>query len=138
MITVQVAGNVGKADAEIRTTRGGKEVVSFSVAGSGWSEGKEKTEWFNCSYWGDQALNVAKFIKAGSAITVSGTLSTREWEAKDGRRTALELRVEKLKLQGGRRDDDQGEDRGERRGNSDKRQAGKPAFDQDLDDEIPF
>lgn len=137
MITVQVAGNVGKADAEIRTTRGGKEVVGFSVAGSTWSDGKEKTEWFNCSYWGDQAIGVAKYIKAGSAITVSGTLSTREWEAKDGRRTSLELRVDKVKLQGGARHDD-GDDRGERRGNSDKRQAGKPAFDQDLDDEIPF
>lgn len=134
MITVQVAGNVGKADAEIRSTRNGDSVTTFSVAGTAISGGKKKTEWFNCSIWGERGEKLAQYITSGSAITVSGELSTREWEARDKTmKTSLEIRVSSVKLQGGG-----GRGDGEERGGSSNRRASKPAFDQDLDDEVPF
>ena len=135
MIIVTVAGNVGKSDAEVKTLRNGDIVTSFSVAGTSGFGKSEQTEWFNCSLWGDRGEKIAEYITAGSPITVHGELSTRKWmNQKNEQQTSLELRVDKIKLQGGRR-----EDRDDRRGGSSKpKGGGKPAFDQDLDDEIPF
>lgn len=138
MITVLVAGNVGKADAEVKETRGGDTVTTWSVAGTSGFGKSEKTEWFNCSLWGDRGEKIAEYITAGSPITVQGELSTREWEGRDGKmKTSLELRVDKIKLQGGKRKDDYDDRRGSK-GSGSQRKPGKPAFDQDLDDEIPF
>ena len=137
MIIATVAGNVGKADAEVLESRnGGDSVTSFSVAGTSGFGKSEKTEWFNCSLWGTRGEKIAEYITAGSAITVHGELSTREWvDQKNEKRTSLELRVDKVKLQGGKREDG-GDDR--RSSGDNDRKASKPAYDQDLEDEIPF
>ena len=139
MITVIVAGNVGKSDAEVRESRtGGDSVTSFSVAGTSGFGKSEKTEWFNCSLWGTRGEKIAEYITAGSPITVQGELSTRKWmNQKNEEQTSLELRVDKIKLQGGKRDDG-GRTNDRRDDGRDQKKAGKPAFDQDLDDEMPF
>lgn len=97
MITTQIAGNVGK-DAEYKTTQGGGELCNFSVAATVGFGDKEQTIWFDVTKWGKGTEKLASYITKGKQITVSGELSTREYEGK----TYLQLRADHLKLQGGK------------------------------------
>lgn len=77
-------GNLGK-DPEIRSTQGGSEIASFSIACSeSWKDkdGKkqEKTEWVNIVVFSDALVKVVKqYIKKGSKLYVEGKLATRKW-----------------------------------------------------------
>jgi len=74
-------GNCGR-DMEIRHTATGKVVGSFSVPmKQGWGE-NEKTNWVECSVWGDRASNLASYITKGTAVTVQGELGVSTWEDK--------------------------------------------------------
>jgi len=130
MNNITVAGQLGK-DAETRHLQDGTSVASFSVADS---QGRDKpTIWWNCSLFGKRAEALAPYLVKGQAVTVSGTVTEREWTDKDGqKRKSMDLRVNDVALQGG------------------KREASAPApapagrktaaagFDDGLDDSIPF
>ena len=127
MNTITIAGNLGR-DAELRYTSGGDAVLSFSVADS---QGRDKpTIWWNCSIWGKRAEALAQYLTKGQQVTVAGTVSEREWTDREGnKRKSMDVRVNEIALQGGRRDD---------------RPAAKPApraddgMRDDLDQDIPF
>lgn len=103
MNTIMVAGNVGK-DAELRRTPGGDAVLQFSVADN---QGREKpTIWWRCSLWGKRAEALEQYLTKGQQVTVVGSVSEREWTDRDGqKRTSMEVRVNEIALQGGRRDE---------------------------------
>ena len=103
MNSITIAGNLGK-DAEIRNMPNGDPVASFSVADS---QGKDKpTIWWNCQIFGKRATSLAPYLTKGQQVTVTGTVTEREWTDKDGqKRKSMELRVNDLALQGGKRDD---------------------------------
>ena len=76
---------------ELRTTQGGKQVVSFSVAHNwrtrtddGFSD--VETTFFRCTLWGeDGAAEFAKLgLSRGARLRVSGRWSKKPWRAKDG------------------------------------------------------
>lgn len=127
MNIVTVAGRVGK-DAEVRKTQSGDSVTGFSVgADSGYGD-KKKTLWYDCSIWGTRGEKVAQFLSKGTPVTIVGELNTREYVSRDGKPGfALTVSVDKLTLQGGGKGKDDGRSGG-----------GKPAYDEDLDDTIPF
>lgn len=151
------------ADAELRSTGSGEQVLSFRVANDvGWGERKH-TNWIDCNYWGKRAAAVAGMIRKGDKITVSGEVKLVEFQRRDGTPGAkMEVRVSELDLAGrqeGGEERDQrsaggrsgysggkpqggggGRDYGNEppRGGAGGRGGGKPAFDQDLDDQIPF
>lgn len=81
---ITLAGHVGR-DAEIRETSG-KPVLGFSLAVTEKGRQGEKTEWFNVSYFlhSDSMRWLEKAIRKGSGVLVTGRLSTREYQAKDG------------------------------------------------------
>ena len=97
-----VSGNCGR-DAEVRATKAGKMVTSWSVAvNSGWGDNKTTT-WANCNYWGDRGEKVAPYLKKGQQVVVSGELTLREWTDKEGNaRTTLDVNVKELTLIGGK------------------------------------
>lgn len=128
MNTITIAGNIGR-DAELRHTSSGDAVLSFSVADS---QGRDKpTIWWNCSLFGKRAAALSEYLVKGQQVTVAGTVSEREWTDREGnKRKSMDVRVNEIALQGGRRDD---------------RPAAKPApraasgMHDDLDPEtIPF
>jgi len=85
---VEVIGNVGK-DPEVRYTKAGEPLVSFSVAASDkWKDkaGKpqERTEWFNVTVFGGLAKVAQSYVTKGSKVYVSGQLRTEEWTDNDG------------------------------------------------------
>ena len=130
MNNITVAGQLGK-DAEIKYMPNGDAVASFSVADS---QGKDKpTIWWNCSMFGKRAESLSQYLLKGSAVTVSGNVTEREWTDKEGgKRKSMDIRVSDIALQGGKRDAAPQA--------APQRQAQKPApssFD-DMDSDIPF
>jgi len=90
-------GNLGK-DAEYKTTQGGAEMCSFSVATtSGYGDAKQ-TLWVDVTKWGKGAEGLSKLLVKGTKVTAIGELSTRENNGK----TYVQMRADHVVLQGGR------------------------------------
>lgn len=85
---VQLIGNVGN-DPEVRYTKSGKAVTSFSLATSEKFKDKdgnkdESTEWHRIVIWGKLAEIAGEYLSKGKQIYVEGKNQTREWDDKDG------------------------------------------------------
>jgi single-strand DNA-binding protein len=127
MNNITVAGTLGK-DAEVKYLANGDAICNFSVADS---QGRDKpTIWWNCGLYGKRAESLSQYLLKGQAVTVTGSVSEREWTSKDGeRRKSMDVRVNDVALQGGRKNEEPREER---------QQAPKPA-QIDLDDsDLPF
>lgn len=97
---VTLAGTTGK-DAVFKTTQGGKELCSVSVAvNTGYGDNKTTT-WWDVTRWGKGADKLAQLLTKGTKVTVIGEVSTREHDGK----TYLQCRADHLILQGGRQTD---------------------------------
>lgn len=127
MLKTFFAGRVGK-NAEHRTTQGGTDICSFSVAcDTGYGENKS-TVWIDVAKFGKGAAGLTRYIRKGDPITVSGDLTTKEHNGK----TYLQCRADEIALQGGKSDN-----RGERRQSYDDPPANGGGGHDDLDDSIP-
>jgi single-strand DNA-binding protein len=124
MNVICIAGQLGK-DAEVKYLPNGDAICNFSVADS---QGRDKpTIWWNCGLYGKRAESLSKYLTKGQAVTVSGTVSEREWTDKEGnKRKTIDVRVSDLALQGGRKES--------------ASPAAKPVNqeEQQFDDSIPF
>lgn len=107
MNVITIAGQLGK-DSEIRHMPNGDPICGFSVADS---QGKEKpTIWWNCSLYGKRAESLGQYLTKGQAVTVTGSITEREYIDKQGnKRKAQEIRVNDIALQGGKRESHQPE-----------------------------
>ena len=128
MNVITVAGTLGK-DAEVKYLSSGDPICNFSVADS---QGRDKpTIWWNCGLYGKRAESLSQYLVKGQAVTVTGTVSEREWTDKNGQpRKSMDVRVNDVALQGGRRDAEPQQER--------QRPAARPAPQEDMDDDIPF
>jgi single-strand DNA-binding protein len=128
MNSITVAGTLGK-DAEVKYLASGDAICNFSVADS---MGRDKgTIWWNCSLYGKRADSLSQYLLKGQAVTVTGTVSEREWTDKsDTKRKSMDVRVSDVALQGGRRDAEPQEERA-----APKAAPRQADFD---DSEIPF
>ena len=127
MNVITVAGSLGK-DAEVKYLANGDAICNFSVADS---QGRDKpTIWWNCGLYGKRAESLSQYLTKGQAVTVTGSVSEREWTDKEGnKRKSMDVRVNDVALQGGRKDAEPQQER---------RQAPKPEpVDIDSDD-LPF
>jgi single-strand DNA-binding protein len=135
MKNITIAGRIGK-DAETRNTQQGDQVTSFTVAVDEGFGDKKRTLWFDCSLWGKRGEKLAGYLTKGSSVTVTGDLSTREYEGK----TYLTIRANDLALQGGR-DAGGRQDRGQVNNDGYDRKAQEDYAQKQMagiDDEIPF
>lgn len=160
------SGRVG-ADAELRTTQSGEKFSSFRVANDIGFGDRKTTQWVDCTYWGKRGEAVNQYIRKGAKVTVSGEVKLEEFQRRDGTPgSKLSVRVNDVDLpareggsegqrqSGGYERDSgghgggtpnrgygggsQGYGESEPKGGAGGRGGGKPAFDQDLDDEVPF
>jgi len=135
MKNISIAGTVGK-DAETRTTQGGSNVTSWSIAVNGYANGEKTTDWFDVSMWGRRGEQAKQFATKGAKLAVSGELSTREYNGK----TYLQVNANDFTPMGGGQgggNQPGGYDSGPSNGGYGGGASG-PAPSRDLDDDIPF
>jgi single-strand DNA-binding protein len=92
-------------DPALRFIQSGSPVANFSVAHNSRKFNKQKNEWedseatfYRCSMWGTGAENVAETLRKGSPVIVYGFIGTRSWEQNGERKSAMEVKVERIGL----------------------------------------
>ena len=85
---VQLIGNLGQKP-EIKTFGEDKKVAKFSIATSDYyydnkGDRKEQTQWHNIVVWGKQADVVEKYLEKGMQVAVSGKITYRQYDDKEG------------------------------------------------------
>lgn len=89
MAKIEFTGNLGR-DAELKYTKSGSPVMSFSVADSKsrkLESGEWETlaeQWLNCTIWGSLAEFYDGKLTRGARVTIYGEFYSRKYEAKDG------------------------------------------------------
>lgn len=83
MNSVNLIGRLTK-DVDIRYTQTGVPVANFTVAVN--RIGKDEADFINCVSFNKTAENLANYMSKGSLIGVSGSIQTRNYENKEGRR----------------------------------------------------
>jgi single-strand DNA-binding protein len=156
---VILVGNLGD-DPEVRSLNNGGEVVNMRVATSeSWKDRdgnkQERTEWHRVVIFNENLGRVAKsYLKKGSKVYLEGQIQTRKWTDQSGAdRYSTEVVLQRFRGElvlldsrgsggggyggGG---DDYGDAGGGDFGGGAPRQQPKPqpAFDTDLDDDVPF
>lgn len=80
---------------ELRTTPDGVNVTSFTIAVNR-PNTKDKTDFINCVAWRGTAEFITKFFNKGDKIAVSGVLTSRKFQDKDGNnRVAFEVLIDR-------------------------------------------
>jgi single-strand DNA-binding protein len=157
---VILVGNLG-ADPEARSLNNGGEVVNLRIATSeSWKDRdgnrQERTEWHQVVIFNENLGKVAKsYLRKGSKVYLEGQIQTRKWTDNNGNdRYSTEIVLQRYRGElvlldsregagGGRGDyaeQDFGGGGGFSSGGGGSRQQSKPqpAFDTDLDDDVPF
>jgi single-strand DNA-binding protein len=159
---VILIGRLGR-DPESRTFSNGGKVVNLRIATSEtWKdrntgERREKTEWHTVAIFNEGLGRIAEqYLRKGSNVYIEGQLQTRKWQDQSGQdRYATEVVLQNFNSNltlldsrdgggGGNRGgddynggyDDGGGQRSSGSGQSQSRPTG--AFDNDLDDDVPF
>ena len=137
---VILLGNVGK-DPELRETKSGKKVTSFSLATSKKIKDEEKTEWHRIVAWNKTAKVCADYLSKGSQVHITGELQTREWEDTEGiKRQTTEIIAHNVTLIGQSRGQGTGQDSSSSSGGSasSDTQSSSGGSDDFEDGDIPF
>jgi single-strand DNA-binding protein len=156
---VILVGNLGD-DPEVRSLNNGGEVVNMRVATSeNWKDKdgnrQERTEWHRVVIFNENLGRVAKsYLKKGSKVYLEGQIQTRKWQDQSGQdKYSTEVVLQRFRGElvlldsrggGGAGGYGGGDDYGASGGNdfgggaSRPQSRPQPAFDSDLDDDVPF
>lgn len=155
---VILVGNLGD-DPESRSLNNGGEVVNLRVATSeSWKDRdgnrQERTEWHRVVIFNENLGKVAKsYLRKGSKVYLEGQLQTRKWTDNSGQdKYSTEVVLQRFRGElvlldsksggggGGYADDFGGQESGSNFGGGGSRPQSRPApaFDSDLDDDVPF
>jgi single-strand DNA-binding protein len=151
---VTLVGTLG-ADAEYRSFQNGGGVVNFRMATSEqWKDRdgqkQERTEWHNVAVFAKWLTDDARNLRKGDRVNVEGQLQTRKWQDNSGNdryTTEVVLRgMEHSLFKLAPRDRSGGSGSGARQDDfgsgGSMSQSTRPqqpaAFDDDLDDDVPF
>ncbi|MFH1425825.1 MAG: single-stranded DNA-binding protein [Candidatus Kerfeldbacteria bacterium] len=140
---VMIIGRLTR-DPEIRTTTGGQNVASFSVATNRqWKdqntgEKKSVTEYHNCVAWRRLAEIVGQYLTKGRQIYVEGHLQTRSWDDQTGQKKyRTEIVCDNMIMLGGRGDAPQGDSSQASAPHNMAQQGAAPAPMQDSGNDAP-
>ena len=152
---VILVGNLGD-DPEVRSLNNGGEVVNMRVATSeNWKDKdgnrQERTEWHRVVIFNENLGRVAKsYLRKGSKVYLEGQIQTRKWTDQSGTdRYSTEVVLQRFRGElvlldrreggGAGYGDDYGDSGGNDFGAPSRAQSRpQPAFDTDLDDDVPF
>ena len=95
-------------DPDVKTTASGVAVTTFAVAverSRADADGKRQCDYIDVVAWRGTAEFVSRYFSKGSWIAVNGSLQTRTWEDKDGKkRKAFEVVADNVHFAGGKND----------------------------------
>jgi len=152
---VILVGNLGD-DPEARSLNNGGEVVNLRVATSeNWKDKdgnrQERTEWHRVVIFNENLGRVAKsYLKKGSKVYLEGQLQTRKWQDASGTdKYSTEVVLQRFRgelvlLDKREAGSGFGEEEGSAFGSSfgapraQPQSRPQPAFDAELDDDVPF
>ena len=149
---VILVGNLGD-DPEARSLNNGGEVVNLRVATSeNWKDRdgnrQERTEWHRVVIFNENLGRVAKqYLRKGSKVYLEGQIQTRKWTDQSGAdRYSTEVVLQRFRgelvlldrREGGGGGDDFGGGYSSDAGSTRPASKPQPAFDSDLDDDVPF
>ncbi|MGP1284139.1 MAG: single-stranded DNA-binding protein [Parasphingopyxis sp.] len=159
---VILIGNLGR-DPETRTFSNGGKVCNLRIATSeSWKdkqtgERRERTEWHSVAIFSEGLANVAeRYLRKGSKVYIEGQLRTRKWQDQSGNdRYSTEVVIDGFNGSmtmldgrdggggggggsGGWNDGPADNDGGYGGGQSSGSKPAGGAFDDDLDDDVPF
>ena len=91
-------------DPELRFTPSGAAVAKFRIASTPRFLDKQTNEWkdgeglfLSCAIWRQAAENVAESLQKGMRVIVTGRLTMRQYETREGeKRTVFEIEVEEV------------------------------------------
>ena len=81
MNSINLTGNLTK-DIEVRQTNSGKAVTTFDVAVK--RPFSNETDFISCIAWEQKAEYLYKYAAKGTKVAVSGYITTRKWQDKNG------------------------------------------------------
>ena len=94
---VVVCGHLGQ-DARLKTVKD-QTVLEMSIAYNARKD--NPPSWFNAAIWGSRGEKLAPMLKKGTAVIVSGQLTPRPYNDKDGNpRISLDIRVDQFSFAG--------------------------------------
>ena len=121
-------GNLGR-DPEFKVTPNDVQICTFSV-GIGTKRGQsEHTYWANCKAFNRLAEICNQYLKKGSKIYIEGRLDFQQWEHEGKKYSKTEVLIDQMQMLGGK-------EVTQSQGNSSER--GKPAQQEEFEDDIPF
>jgi len=95
-------------DPELRQTQSGTSVCSFGLAVNRNytnAQGERETDFINITVWRNTAENCVRYLTKGSKVAVCGSLQSRNYEDKDGKkRTVLEVIGDDVEFLSGRKE----------------------------------
>ena len=91
------------SDIEPKLTLSGKWVCIFTLAVNK-NYKKDEANFIPCIFWGERAEALAKYVKKGQQIAVTGELTSRQYEVNGQKRTAIEVVGERFDFCGGKSD----------------------------------
>ncbi|GGD17371.1 MULTISPECIES: single-stranded DNA-binding protein [Flavobacterium] len=100
---VQLIGHVGK-DPIIKEFESGKKLANLTLATNDVYVSKkgdqvEQTQWHNIVAWGKTAETIEKFVEKGKKIGITGKLTSRSYDDKEGnKRYVTEVVINELLL----------------------------------------
>ena len=104
MNSINLIGNICNG-VELKTTNSGKSVCSFNLAVKR-PFSKDTTDFLPVVCWEKQAETVNKYCKKGDQIGITGVMTTRKHQDKNGNnRTAFEVVANNVQFVGGKKQD---------------------------------
>lgn len=103
MNSINLTGNICN-DLELKSTQSGKSVITFNLAVKR-PFTKDTTDFIPMVAWEKNAEYLSRYGKKGSRVAVSGKLTTRKYQDKDGNnRTAYEVVCDNVELMDSKND----------------------------------
>jgi single-strand DNA-binding protein len=97
MNSINLTGNICN-DLELKSTQSGKSVITLNLAVKR-PFAKDTTDFIPLVVWDKNAEYLSRYARKGSKIAVSGKLTTRKYQDKDGNnRTAFEVVCDAVEL----------------------------------------
>lgn len=99
---VILCGNLTR-DPELRSTAGGTNVLSFSLAvnervKNADGEWADRPSYIDCTFFGKRAEGLSRFMRKGMKVCAEGKLRLNQWEKDGQKRSKLEVIVDEVEF----------------------------------------